>query len=402
MWLRACLLALAVNCLSATGQEQVPLPNGETWSLAPNDCHRTSPLLDLHRGLVEIESITGNEQGVGNYLIDYFLDRNISVHQQFVDAASFSNGERRFNVYAHIGSMRETRVLLSSHIDTVPPFYPYELRENATEVWGRGSADAKASVACQITAFNELRKAGKIGEGDVGLLFVVGEETGGSGMKTANELNQTWESVIFGEPTEGKLASGHKGILGLELNTKGKSGHSGYPWLGVSANTIMIRALAAIEDLKGKLPSSEKYGNTTVNIGRIDGGVAGNVIPEEATANIALRIADGTPDVAKMQIMRAIYQATKDELHGDGNWNLKTTIAGYPPIDLDTDIDGFGEPITVNYGTDVYNLKGSHKRYLYGPGAILVAHSDHEHVAVKDLETAVTGYKKLVMAALSR
>jgi acetylornithine deacetylase len=50
----------------------------------------------------------------------------------------------------------------------------------------------------------------------------------------------------------------------------------------------------------------------------------------------------------------------------------------------------------MNYGTDVPHLKGSHKRYLYGPGTILVAHSDHEHLTVEDLQAAVEGYKVLI------
>ena len=56
--------------------------------------------------------------------------------------------------------------------------------------------------------------------------------------------------------------------------------------------------------------------------------------------------------------------------------------------------------MTVNYGTDIPNLKGDHKRYLYGPGSILLAHSDHEHLTVEDLEAAVEGYKRLIEAAL--
>lgn len=56
----------------------------------------------------------------------------------------------------------------------------------------------------------------------------------------------------------------------------------------------------------------------------------------------------------------------------------------------------------VNYGTDIPSLKGNHKRYLYGPGSILVAHSDHEHLKISDLEAAVEGYKVLVLESLSR
>ena len=69
------------------------------------------------------------------------------------------------------------------------------------------------------------------------------------------------------------------------------------------------------------------------------------------------------------------------------------------PIHIDSDVEGF-ETIVVNYGTDIPNLQGSHKRYLYGPGSILLAHSDHEHLNASHLLAAVEGYKRLVRSAL--
>lgn len=116
--------------------------------------------------------------------------------------------------------------------------------------------DAKGSVASQIIAVEELLAAGKIEEGDIALLFVVGEERGGDGMKKANELGLKWETCIFGEPTELKLASGHKGIMSVNIKAKGKAGHSGYPELGRSANAMLIPALNAL--LNMELPWSEK------------------------------------------------------------------------------------------------------------------------------------------------
>lgn len=191
-------------------------------------------------------------------------------------AKKSKSGGERFNILAYPGKDRKTKTLVSSHIDTVPPFWPWEKRGD--EIWGRGSVDAKASVATQIKAVEELIDAKEIGEGDVALLFVVGEETGGDGMRKANDLGLSWNTVIFGEPTELKLASGHKGILHLTIKAKGRAGHSGYPELGRNANNMLISALYAIQN--AEFPSSTKYGNTTLNIGRMNGGVAANVIGE--------------------------------------------------------------------------------------------------------------------------
>lgn len=259
-----------------------------------------------------------------------------------------------------------------------------------------------------MLAVNALLSSGKISADDVALLFVVGEETGGDGMRAANDLELKPKTIIFGEPTEGKLAAGHKGNLGFTVKAKGKAAHSGYPWLGRSANEVLIKALSALMELESHLPTSEKYGITTVNIGRIEGGVAANVVAETAEAKIAIRIAGGTPADIKMRVKSSIEAATSSFLR-DGEKPDDVVVAvwsgkGYGPIDIDHDVPGF-DTITVNYGTDVPNLddtvKGQ-KRYLYGPGSILVAHSDHEALTVDQLEDAVEGYKKLILHALEK
>lgn len=346
----------------------------------------SSPLLALHKSLVEIESITGHEHDVAQYLISYLSSQNLTVETQDVGPGLDGRGTRQ-NILAYIGKQRKTKLLVSSHIDTVPPFWEYA--RQGDEIWGRGSVDAKGSVATQITAFEELREKGKIGEGDVGLLFVVGEETGGEGMKKANDLGLKWDTVIFGEPTELKLASGHKGIGGFVITAKGKAGHSGYPELGKNAISMIVPALNEL--LNTQLPWSEKYGNTTLNFGTIEGGVAANVIAEEARAAVSMRIASGEPAAVEKVILDAIQKAGEE-------LDVKF-LASYGPVHIDSDVPGF-ETIVVNYGTDIPNLKGDNKRYLYGPGTILMAHSDHEHLKVSDLETAVKGYKALIEHAL--
>lgn len=239
----------------------------------------------------------------------------------------------RENIFAYFGSSRKTRVLVSSHIDTVPPFWPYERR--GEEIWGRGSVDAKGSAAAQIIAVEQLLAAGKIQEGDVALLFVVGEEVGGDGMRKANDLGLSWETAIFGEPTELKLASGHKGIMSLQVTAKGKAGHSGYPELGKSANKMLVDALYAL--LNVDLPYNEKYGNTTLNIGRMEGGVAGNVIAQDASALIAIRIADGEPSVIKKIITEAVENI-------DDDLEVIVTSPGYGPVYIDSDVPGKSIP----------------------------------------------------------
>jgi acetylornithine deacetylase len=378
------VLCTALTALAAV--PQVPLP--ELQSLSATE---SKELLHLHRKLVEIESISQNEQHVGDWLASYLEDLDYTVEKQEI-------AKDRFNLLAY-GKKRETTILVSSHIDTVPPFWPYYYNETSGIIGGRGSVDAKGSVAAQIVAVQGLRK--HLFD-DISLLFVVGEEQGGDGMRNFSDWKHrpspNYDIAIFGEPTEGKLVCGHKGMLGFALKATGKAAHSGYPWLGASANDIIVEALAALLELRDHLPWSEKYGNTTMNFGRIQGGVAANVVAETATANIATRLAAGTPGVLKGLILNAVKDAKANAQQQGGDLDIEWVSDGYAPVDIDCDLDGF-ETLTVNYGTDVPLLKGDHRRYLYGPGSIFVAHSDHEALKKSELEDAVLDYRRLILKA---
>jgi acetylornithine deacetylase len=378
------LLSLALTSLAAVSQSSIP----ELTTLDPTS---SKELLHLHRKLVEIESITHNEQHVGDWLASYLKDLDYTVEKQHI-------AKNRFNILAY-GKKRETTILVSSHIDTVPPFWPYYYNETSGIIGGRGSVDAKGSVAAQIIAVQGLRK--HLFD-DISLLFVVGEEQGGDGMRNFSDWKHrpspNYDIAIFGEPTEGKLVCGHKGMLGFALKATGKAAHSGYPWLGASANDIMVEALGSLLKLREHLPWSEKYGNTTMNFGRIEGGVAANVVAETASANIATRLAAGTPDVVKGLITNALKGAKANAQQQGGDLDIDWASEGYAPVDIDCDLEGF-ETLTVNYGTDVPLLKGDHKRYLYGPGSIFVAHSDHEALKKSELEQAVLDYRRLILKA---
>lgn len=296
------------------------------------------PLLSLHQRLVSIESITGNEYAVGKYLHAHLAKHNFTVEEQEVENSSeqadafeqaATKTKPRFNLLAYPGSNRNTRVVLSSHIDTVPPFWPYATYGD--EIWGRGSVDDKACVAAQIAAVEELLASKEIDLDDVSLLFVVGEEIGGDGMRRANDFGVEWESAIFGEPTELKLAAGHKGMLGLRIKATGRAAHSGYPWLGESANSMLLPALVKLEKLQ--LSWSEKYGNSTLNIGKIEGGIAMNVIAETATADVAIRIANGTAEEMQNIVLDAIREV-------DDRLEVSFIAKGYGPIDIDHDVEG--------------------------------------------------------------
>lgn len=341
-------------------------------------------LIKLHKDLVTIPSVTSNELEVASYLKNYLENVGLTVEMHQVPDEQFE----RYNLYAYLGNQRNTKVLLTSHIDTVPPYLPYYV--NGSRIYGRGSSDAKASVVSQIFTVLSLIESNEIEEGDVSLLFVVGEERGGAGMLHASEtLNATWEIGIFGEPTEMKLALGHKGIYAFTLEVNGLASHSGYPELGVSATEIIIPVLNNLLHLE--LPSSDLLGPSTLNIGQVDAGVAMNVVPANAVAEILIRVAANL-EKAKEEVQKVVK--------GIEHLTYIGTVEVEPQY-LDFDINGF-ETIAVAYSTDVPNLRYNFKkRYLYGPGSIHVAHGDHEYVELRDLVDAVFDYKKIVLESIT-
>ncbi|PTD04562.1 Peptidase M20 domain-containing protein [Fusarium culmorum] len=389
----ASLLASASLAIAFDWQQVIGTSDNRAPSAVSTDSDAPSyrsELLSLHKSLIETSSVSGTEHDVGVWLESYLEKKGYTTARQALEP--FEN------------TPTESRGL--THIDVVPPHIPYGIDDGEvtkeTMVTGRGSVDAKGSVAAQITAVEHLVEHDKIDPHKVLLLFVVGEEVKGDGMRRFStalekkELPYNLDAVIFGEPTELKLACGHKGMLGCDVTTKGFPGHSGYPWLGKSANELMIRAFAKI--FETDLGSSDLFGNTTVNVGRFNGGVAANVIPEEAKVGLAVRVASGKQDDGHIAVHDKI-QAIFDEVDKDAF--IFDCTHGYGPVEANCDVDGF-EKITVNYGTDIPNLKGDHTRYLYGPGNILVAHGARENLTVADLETAVEGYQKLILHALEQ
>lgn len=373
-----------------------------------------SPLLALHRDLVEIESISDDEGEVGEWLAEYLEEYDFTVDLIAVPVPGNSSVER-WNLYATQDPSISPRVILTTHLDVVAPHISYSAVYSNTSdsrddilLQGRGSVDAKSNIAAQTIAAIELLESGEVSAGEIALLFVVGEENSGAGMRAFSNsslyanFSDTIEGFIFGEPTEGKLGAGHKGVAGLSIWANGTTAHSAYPWNGDSAITKILPALAAVAELdsltpeEGGLPGSEKFGNSTTNIGVITGGTASNVVPGYAQARASIRIAGGTPEEFEDAIQARIAQYYDGEIPVQFNF---TWSAG--PVDLVGDVEGF-EPIILNYATDILGLDYGEdvKVYLYGPGTIEVAHGVDEFVRLGDLEKAVEDVKLLVADVL--
>jgi acetylornithine deacetylase len=324
-------------------------------------------LIAFTRALVDIDSTTGREQEVAA-----FISRTLRGRGWHVDEQPLTDG--RFNVIARIA---EPSVVLSTHFDCVPPFFPS--RVEGTRIYGRGACDAKGILAAQVAAAERARMAGRT---DVGLLFVAGEERGSDGAKAANDWPNSSKLLINGEPTDNRLGIATKGVYRARLNATGRAAHSSLPHLGESAIEKMLDALVALRE--ADWPADDVLGETNYSIGLMSGGVAPNVIPPNASAELMFRTVSD-------------YREVRDLLEDViGTCATIDDVLVVPPVHLKT-VDGFDTAVFA-YTTDVPFLTDWGTPMLLGPGSITVAHTDQECIETAELEESVRLYDRLLSA----
>jgi acetylornithine deacetylase len=327
-------------------------------------------LIPLARTLIDIDSTTWQEADCSRWLAAYLRHLGWTVEELEV-------GDRRANVLA---TLDPPQVVLSTHFDCVPPFIPS--RVEGGKLYGRGSCDAKGMLAAQIQAAERLRAAG---ERRVGLLFVVGEERGSDGAMLANThpLAAGCRYLVNGEPTESTLATAHRGVLRVKLIAKGRAAHTSRPHMGESAIDKLIDVL--IDLRQQKLPDDEVLGLTHYTVGLISGGVAPNVVPAHAEAEVMFRTVGPTHG------LEPALDALRDRVTIE-------PILQVPAVRLKT-VPGF--PLqSFPFTTDIPFLDAWGEPLLFGPGSISIAHTDHEHVAIEELERAVDSYAAIAAQLL--
>jgi len=333
-------------------------------------------LFSLTRALVDIESTTKSERHVGDFLAAHLaaLAARFSGHFERIPSAP-----GRDNLFLTFDS---PVVTLSTHIDTVPPFFAS--REDPDAIWGRGSCDAKGIAAAMIVAAESLLASGTR---NLALLFVVGEERDSAGAKTMAASPRGSGFLINGEPTENQLALGCKGALRYELIARGKLAHSAYPELGHSAIHALLDVLHQIRSIR--VPEDALLGKTTLNVGVISGGRAPNVVADEARAEIMFRVVDDPANLRQAVVAAAGRHVEAREV-------LFTPAIRLTPLD--------GLPTTVvAFTTDIPFFEGAWGQpFLIGPGSIHLAHTGEEHIPKKQLVEAVQIYSRLVKKLLEK
>jgi acetylornithine deacetylase len=318
------------------------------------------------RALIDIDSTTGKEREAGEWLVAKLEAMGYAVTRQPVVG-------NRFNV---IAVLDQPDIVLSTHYDCVPPFFPSHVGDG--KLFGRGACDAKGILAAQVAAAERLRADGRR---DVGLLFVVGEERGSEGAAAANAAPLGSKFLVDGEPTDNRLATGTRGILRVRLHARGRAGHSSAAERFESAIEKLVDALVRLRTVQ--LPSSPPFGATTYSVGLIEGGIAPNVVPAEATAEVMFRTVGDADDV--LNALREMASLVNVE-----------EVLRVAPVRLHT-IPGFPSA-SFPYTTDIPLLERWGVPLLYGPGSFLLAHTDEEHLDLQEFADAIDGYVQIVTA----
>lgn len=361
----------AVSCQLSALSFCEEFPNGDLRLFAAGPFFAPAILFRMNvvaltRKLVDIESITGNEAGVGQVLLAELTHVGFHARKMPVEGS-------RFNVIATPPEAPKPAIFFSTHMDTVPPFSAS--REEGERLYGRGSCDAKGIIAVQMAAAEQLRADGIF----VGLLFLVGEERDSQGAKIANKQANGCKFLVNGEPTENRIALASKGTLRIELTASGRMAHSAYPELGESAIDKLVLALTRLRAMK--LPELEGIGPCTFNIGMIRGGRAPNVIPDHAAAELLFRLVGPTTELRKQIVETAGNLAT-------ANFYLEIPFMRFRTVE--------GLPTMVAaFTTDIPALTNWGEPLLIGPGSIHVAHTDGEYVEKRQLADAVELYVRI-------
>lgn len=312
--------------------------------------------------LVNIESISGNEAQIGQFIYDLLQKEGFKVEKNIVS-------RNRFNVIAKVG---QPKIYLSAHMDTVQPIL--SVKETSSVIFGRGACDTKASIASMITAGIESKNQDLT---DFGLFFTVGEETDFCGVKNILQSGFKIPFVIIGEPTGLDIVNGHFGILILNLEAGGKAAHSSVPHKGINAIDKLLQALGALSKIKLNQ-------QTIMSIVKINGGVADNIIPETAEAILSFRVdPQDKTDYAKM-----IQQKVGDLAKVKPGLSLNGILVQVPP-----ELKFIKKVRSVRYATELSFLKNG---VVVGPGDDSCAHGKDEKIDKKELLKAVEIYQQII------
>lgn len=365
-----------------------------------------STVVELLQALVRIPSVhpAGDpgtphtcEQAIAEWLVDWLRREFPEARVELRDVLP-----GRPNVVARFsdGTAKKPRLLLAPHTDTVSvggmtidPFGG-ELRDG--RVWGRGASDTKGSMATMLWALRSIRdRLPSLGH-EIWFAGLCSEEAGQFGAK-ALALEEHFDFVIAGEPTNLDAVIAHKGALWLTLTTRGRAVHAAEPERGENAIYKMAEVLRCIRDeaasaLKGG--SHPLLGHTTISAGTITGGSKINIVPDFCRAEVDIRYLPGEDPLALVgTLLRNVCPDLEME-HLVSTPML--TDENHPVIGLLKECGSrcVGAPWFSDAG--IFSQHGMPSIAL-GPGSIAQAHTRDEWIAVEDLEKGAAFFREFLL-----
>ena len=376
----------------------------------------------LYTQMLEIDSTSGRERGLADFLAEKFLTQKNSLSRFDVESMRADTPEGCEVPQNLFFSWGTPKVIFCSHLDTVPPYIAPHI--DGSMATGRGTCDAKGQIFAMWEACKAMEDMGMT---DFGLLLLAGEETGSFGAKAFNSVISTPSSVIsseveispdawviVGEPTDNCMATAEKGTKSYDVTFSGKSCHSGYPEQGASAIMYFNDFVNALRSIV--FPVDEVLGETTWNIGDLVSANPQNILSDRLTCRIYFRTTFESDEMVR-NIMKNIAGPDARLRFGrpavqDGSDIVAKSVApwqeamsvnlrgGDAPTRFEV-LDGF--PVkAVAFGSDAPVLKCFRHRILCGPGSIHVAHRPDEHIDIEDIETAVRNYIKMAQRILKQ
>ena len=374
-------------------------------------------VLQLLRDMIAIPSVNPMRANSGEFVergMANFIETMLSRAR--IDCKRQQVAEGRDNVIGIVHATGSARngLMLNSHMDTVPvdnmsikPFDP--VTKNGC-VFGRGSCDAKASIAAMLAAVIEYANQSDH-RAPVVFAVMADEEFAFSGSWKLIEDSWPVSACVVGEPTELRRVIAHKGIVRWRINVHGLSAHGATPGLGRNAVYDAARVALALEDYAQEMAKQQPHpllGHSTLNVGKVAGGQAVNIVPDKCMLEVECRLLPGEDG---QQTLHDCEQFLRERLAGAVQLDFEDPYLTDPALETAPDAEVVAglarsqqetlrferEVAGANYGTDGSKLsRAGIQTVVCGPGNIAQAHTANEFVEIEQMELATRMYRHML------